>query len=486
VDDHHLNADAETPPAHDPLLPDLRKPIWHLVLTLAWPVLVQQLLILSVNVSDRLLAGRFQSLDAQQQAASQAAQTTANYLAWVITSYMVLVSVGSTTLVAHFTGAGDRRGAVLVTNQSILLAIVVGLAGTVAGLLGLRPAMHLLQLHGPAAEFAVGYLRPLVGLLVFQAIESAGVACLAGAGDTRTGLWVLGGVAVLNLPLAWGFFHGVGPLPGMGFTGIAVGTAVSHVFGALAVTVVLLRGRASLRLHLRLLLPRFDLLRRMLRVSIPVAADSLSMALGYLVFVSIVNGLGDIAAAAHGIAVTWEALAFQSGSAFGTAGITLVGQYLGAGQPERAARSGWMAFGLGAGLMTFMGVVFFALAVPMFHLFCPHSGQQPIIATGVPVLRLIAFAMPALAACMILAWALRGAGDTRVPMLFTWVGFFAIRIPLAYFLTRDRIDLGAWGTWPALNLGLMGAWLGMFADIHVRGLFVLCRFASGRWQRMRI
>jgi Na+-driven multidrug efflux pump len=187
---------------------------------------------------------------------------------------------------------------------------------------------------------------------------------------------------------------------------------VSQTLGGLAVLAVLLRGRAGLALRVRFLRPRPDLLRRLLRVSVPAAADSLSMQLGYLWFVAIVNGLGDVAAAAHGIALIWEALAYQPGSAFGTAAISLVGQHLGAGQPRRAARSGWVAFAFGAGLMSFMGVLFFALAAPMFRLFCPHPGQEPIVAAGVPVLRLIAFAMPPLACTIIFTAALRGAGAT--------------------------------------------------------------------------
>jgi putative MATE family efflux protein len=455
-------------------------------LRLAWPALVQQSLILAVNLSDRLLAGRFQSLPPAEQTATQAAQTTAAYLAWVISSYTFLVSVGSTTLVAHCTGAGDRRGAVLVTNQAVLLAAGLGLLGSALGLLGLGPVLRLLQLQGPAAAFAADYLRPLFYLLVLQVIGAAGIAALAGAGDTRLGLWVLGGVALLNLPLAWAFFHGVGPLPGLGFAGIGVGTAVSQALGGLAVLAVLLRGRAGLRLRRRLLWPRPDLMRRLLRVSVPAAADSLSMAAGYLWFVGIVNGLGDVAAAAHGIALSWEALGYQLGSAFGTAAITLVGQHLGAGQPRRAARAGWVAFGMGAALMTAMGVLFFTLAGPMFRVFCPHPGQAPIIAAGEPLLRLVAFSMPALASCMVLTWALRGAGDTRVPVLFTWLGFFAVRIPLAYLFAHDRLEVGALGAWPGLGLGLWGAWLAMVLDVQVRGLFLLGRFAGGRWARLRV
>jgi putative MATE family efflux protein len=490
VDDHRLTDAPGTPsdlvadpapPARLPAAPstslflDVRRPAWKLVLGLAWPVLVQQFLILAVNLSDRLLAGRFQHLDAADQVATQAAQTTAHYLAWFLTSYTVLVTVGGTALVAHFLGAGDRRGAIRVTHQTLLLATVLGLLGTTVGLIGLPALVRVLQLQGPAADFAVAYLRPLFALLVFQVIEAGGIACLAGAGDTRTGLWVLGGVALINLPLAWVIFHGVGPLPGMGFTGIALGTAVSHVLGAVAVLAVLARGRAGLRIHWRGLRPQRDLLRRLLRISVPAAADSLAVAVGQLWFLGIVNGLGDTAEAAHGIALVWEALGYLSGSAFGTAAMTLVGQNLGAGRPADASRSARTAFLLGLSVMSFMGAVFFVLARPMFQVFCPGAGQGAIVAAGVPVLRLVAFAMPALASCIIFTAALRGAGDTRVPLAFNTLGFFGVRLPLAYLLTKS-----------ALALGLYGAWLAMFADLLVRGLFFLSRFAGGRWQRVGV
>src|SRR5262249_54948716 len=151
------------------------------------------------------------------------------------TSYTVLVSVGSTALVARFVGAGDRPLAIRVTNQSVLLAVLLGGVGTAAGLAGLDGLTVALQLRGEAAPLAAAYLRPLFLLLVFQVIETAGIACLIGAGDTRTGFWVLGGVALINVPLAWLFFGGLGPWQGLGFEGIALGTAVSHTLGSFVV-----------------------------------------------------------------------------------------------------------------------------------------------------------------------------------------------------------------------------------------------------------
>ena len=505
------------------------RPLWRIVLSLALPVLLQQALILTVSLSDRWLAGHLivvtpaqeASLHGQRflimapiampgvgpvdhvfniqttwesarrttarQTAYQSAQTTANYLAWFISCYTVLVSVGSTALVARFTGAGDHGLARHITNQSILLAVILGVTASAAALAGgLEALVWLVRLQGEAAEFAVGYLRPLFILLVFQILQAAGIACLVGAGDTRTGLWVTMGVAIVNIPLAWGFCLGLGPLPELGFAGIAWGTAISYTLGGSAVLLVLARGKMGLTLNATMLWPRADLLRRILRVSVPAGMDSLSLMVGQFWILSIVNRLGDEASGAHGIAIQWEALGYLSGAAFGTAAMTLVGQNLGAGKPEQAAHAGWVAFRMGCAVMSVMAVIFFVLAEPMFLAFCPYPWQRPIVELGVPVLRLVAFAMPPLAACIVFTNALRGAGDTRVPVLFTWIGFFVVRIPLAYILMFPRVEVGPLGYLPGADLGLFGAWLAMFADLFVRGVFFLYRFARGPWRDIKV
>lgn len=450
-------------------------PVWKRVISLAWPVLIQQYLILSVQLSDRYLAGNF-----LEEVSYQSAQTNAQYLGWTLSCFTTLVSVGSTALVARFVGAGDRDLAIRATNQSILLAAVFGLSLTVLGLTALKPLIESLHIHGKTAEFAIGYLRPLLLLYPFLMIEVAGVACLVGAGDTRTGLFVLGGVALLNWPLAWGL------MPTLGFVGIAWGTGLSHTVGACAVIVALAKGRAGLAWRIKAMKPDWNLIWRLLRVSVPAAADSLSLAAGQLWFLSIVNRLGDVASGAHGIAIGWEALGYLAGAAFGTAAMALIGQYLGARRPDLAARSGWTAFGIGCTIMSLMGAIFYFLAPQMFALFCSSGDKEPVIEAGVPVLRLISFAMIPEACFIIFTYALRGAGDTRVPVLFTWIGFLGIRIPLAYYLTSDYLNLGWLGEWRGLNLGLFGAWLAMVSDLVARGAFFLIRFAGGKWKTTRV
>lgn len=458
----------------------------HKVLSLAWPVLIQQFLILSVGLYDQFLAGNNEPTDRTLHVAFQAAQTTANYIAWFISSCTVLVAVGGTALVARFVGAGEQAQANRALNQSVLLAILVGVVGTPLVMLLLPWGVRILGLSGFAAESAIQFLQPIVLLVTFQMVTQAGIACLIGAGDTRTGPLVLSTVALVNIPLAWVCFHGLGPIPGLGFFGIGLGTALSHSIGCVIVLVVLARGRYGLRLRLPQLWPDVTLLMRLLRVSVPACIDTVSIGVCQLWFLALVNELGDVAATAHGIAIRCEGLGYMSGQAFATATAALVGQYLGAKKPELAARSAWVALGWGCLTMSLMGVMFFTFARDMFAFFSPHEHQLPVLEVGVPVLRLVAFAMPALSVIIIFTGALRGAGDTRFPILLTWIGFLVIRIPLAYWLTRSELPFGSWGTIAGWDAGLFGAWIAMFVDLLARGVLFFARFLSGRWQRVQV
>src|SRR5437016_1866243 len=134
-------------------------PSWRLVLALSLPVLAQQGLSFVVLMSDRYLAGH---LRVENQAALLAAQTTAHYLAWFIVCYNVIVTVGSTALVARCIGAGERRLAVEVTHQAILLAVFLGLIATAWALLGgVRWMVGMLNLTGAPADYATEFLLVL-------------------------------------------------------------------------------------------------------------------------------------------------------------------------------------------------------------------------------------------------------------------------------------------------------------------------------------
>ncbi|QEL20384.1 MATE family efflux transporter [Limnoglobus roseus] len=449
---------------------------WRQVLKLALPALAQQYLLLFIQHYDQFLAGPFGE-------SHKAALNTANYIYWLTTCYAVVISAGATALVGRFVGANDRHMANHTTGQAIFLAVVMGLIATAVAWPFLPELLSLLRLKDAAPQIAAAYLSPLVLMVTMQLIETGGIACLIGAGDTRTGLYVLSGVVLVNVPVAYFASRGFGGSE-LNFVGIAWGTALSHTIGGLAVLTLLIRGRSGLKLTLANLKPDWPLLGRLLRVSIPAAADSLSIAACQLWFLRIVNDLGNEASSAHGIALRWEAFGYQAGGAFGTASMAIISQNLGARRPDQAARGGWMMFAAACGTMSFMGLMFYLFAWPMCRFYSPHD--ENIAGLGVQALTTVAFAMPALASAIVFTQALRGAGDTRVGVFYSWFGFLVVRIPLAYLLTGREISLGPFGTIAGFDMGLFGAWLAMLVDIWVRGLLFLLRFSSGKWKRVKV
>jgi len=442
------------------------------VLWLAGPVLVEQALLYLVGLSDTLLTGRYLSEE------DLAAVTVATYLLWFLGSLMTIISVGATALVARLTGAGLPQAANRSCQQAVGLSLILGTAAVVVGQFFAPDLIRALNLSGPSAQSATMFLRIVLMITPLLACTTAGVACLRGVGDTRTGMWVMILVNAVNAALSWTLVRGFGPIPSLGFPGIAIGTATGEAIGGIAVLLILGLGRSGLKLRLAGVWPAWGEAWRILRISLPAAGESLTNIFCQLWFLGLINRLGSTSTAAHGVAIRCEALAFLTVTAFSIAASTLTGQYLGAGRPDLASRAARTAWGIGVALLVSIGVLIYFEAEAMFGLFL--GGKQPnVVAEGVPVLRIVAFALPFLATLNVLNGALRGAGDTRWPWLIVLVGYLGIRMPLTYWLTWPLADGG-------LGLGLRGAWLAMFFDLSARGILVAARFLNGGWKKARV
>jgi putative MATE family efflux protein len=317
-------------------------------------------------------------------------------------------------------------------------------------------------------------------------MERVGIACLRGAGDTVSGVVVMGIVNAINMAMSYGLAAGLGPLPKLGWTGIALGTAIGHGCGAAIILALLIGGRAGYRLRPRDMLPDAALIRRLLKIGIPGGIDTLAVSICHLIYLRVILHLGDVAAAAHGVAIQVEAIGFMPGGAFQIAASTLTGQYLGAGDLHRARRSVLMACAVAAAIMVAAGVVFYFAAAPMSAFFL-GGYKSNVLPLCVELLHIIAFVMLPLAVMMVLVGALRGAGDTRWPLAITLLGFIAIRVPLALYLVDNHFTLPfVAGTFTGLGLGVIGAWYAAIADVTVRAVLLSWRFFHGGWQKIEV
>ncbi|MEX2187501.1 MAG: MATE family efflux transporter [Pirellulales bacterium] len=452
------------------------------MLRLAVPVLVEQSLHVLVGFSDTILAGQYLSTS------ELAAMGMLNYVLWTIETCFAIVAVGSTAVIARSIGAGDAQAARCAAHQSFLLGIVLAAVLMAAGFALTDRLVAALALTGDAADSAARYLRFLLAILPLMMAEFVGIACLRAAGDTVAGLTVMFVANCINVAVSWSLVRGVAVLgiPRLGWDGLAIGTSLSFSFAGIAILVMLARGRAGLKITWRELRPHRATMRRLLRVGLPGGGDQLAIVFCHLLYVRAINGLGELATAAHGVGVRIESMAYLPGFAFHVAAQTLVGQFLGAGDPRRAARSALVTLGVGGGLMIASGAVMYFAPDLLTRLFInPNEGDVRALANR--LLPIVGVGMPALAVVSILGGALRGAGDTRLPIVFTFVGLIVVRLPLCYWLAYETISLPFFETpLSGQNLGVVGAWYAMVIDATVRCVLVGARFWQGGWRKAKV
>lgn len=439
-------------------------PLGRTLFILAMPVLAEQMLNTFVGIFDTFLAGRISP-------AATAAVGLAAYVYWLAELFVMLVGTGTTAIVARLIGGRQPDEARRITNQSLTLAVVIG--GVLSVLLYLMAPRfaEAQRMTGEAYDVAVQYLRTGVIGVPFLSVALVGCAALRGTGDMRSPMWIFAGVNLINVVASPAFMYGWGPLPVCGVRGIVLGTVVAHVFGGIALVVVLLRGRSGLGLRAAEHVPDWPTIRRILRIGAPAALDAGVLWTGHFIFISIIARLapGDIGQAYYAasiIGVRVEALTYLPAVAWGAASATMIGQALGAGLIGRARRVGHAAVAQCGLLAVVMTGVFYFGAERVFDLMT----QDPMVrAAGVVPLRCLAVLQVFLVASIIYVHSLRGAGDTRVPALITVLSTFMIRLPAAWYF----------GIY--LQGGLLGAWIGMFGDILCRSMLATIRYTSGRW-----
>ena len=442
-----------------------------------WPFF-ELLLNSLVSVVDTALAGRLDavSLDAIGVAA---------YIGWLIGMLHNSLGVGAGALIARKIGGRKRAQADAALGQAMSLALIWGgiTAGIIAG--GAPWIAAIFSLPEATHDLAVVYLRVVAVGAAAGAVMVVGNACLRAAGDTRTPFLLMVLVNVVNAALSLLFTFGPSPWGGWGVAGIAGGTAAAWFGGAVLVVGVLLRGgfwsvgKVPLRLDLRWLKLRWKLGRRIVRVGLPSLVESSGMWVGNAIvggFVGVLiartatNGL----MGAHIIGIRIESLSFLPGAAMGMAAATLMGQYLGAGRPDLAKRAVGLCWGIGVGIMSVMGVLFLLIPGWFASLLAPGDEMAGVREMAVPLLRICGPIQIFFGTYLILSQALRGAGDTRGPMMITYASTFLVRLPAAYLLALP------------LGFGLTGMWFGLCGELVVRGLLYVKRFRAGRWETIKV
>jgi putative MATE family efflux protein len=438
---------------------------------LGLPVLIEQLLALLVGFVDTYLTGHFLS-DGHLAAAGMAA-----YLLWGVSSLFATLSIGATARMAQLIGAQQWDDARRTTQQVLGVALLAGVGIALLGAIYLEPLVRLLGLQGVASVAAQQYIAMMLWVLPAMAILQVGNALLRGAGDTSTGLWIYSGVNLINASVSYLLVAGVPGFPNLGWHGVVLGTAIGYLLGGLVIAGLLIQGWRGLRWNPLAVDRDGRPIRDVLAIGIPGGIDMMLTVGCQLWFVALINRLGTLASASHGLAIRIEAIAYLPCQAFSIATMTLVGQLLGAGQIDRAQRTTWRIL-LGAmAMMVLVSLIFLLFSDPLAgSLVGPGHPQTKQISAG--LLRTVAWGLPCLAVIQVLAAAMRGAGKTKIPLWISLFSFLIVRIPLTYLIATDAAGPFVGPAWlhPLQGQGVQGAWYAMLADLTVRATLFAIAF----------
>ncbi len=434
------------------------------IFKMAWPVVLERLSISILGAVDAALVGHFVGAD------GLAAVGIANLMFWIPLSGALAIDVGSTAVVARDVGAGDRSRVQLGLHTAIIAALVWGLICTAIVFSAAPFLMRAMGAQPDVQPLGVEYLRagslgfPM--LMVLYAVSGS----LRGMGNTWMPMVILIIVNLINAAVT--FFLINGAVADLGIRASGIGYATASTSGGVLALLLAASGAAPVRMNVaRLLHVSRESFRRLAHIGLPVGLEEAQFMLAFLVYTRIIARLGTTQLAAHSLALRSLEIAILPGFALGTAATALVGQYLGAGRADIAEAVAKRVRFFAFCTLCIMAVLQFILAPHIVRLFVDDPA---VIETGTKLLRVFAFALPAMGVHASMSGALRGAGDVKYVLgTFTFTAW-GIRVPIAAFMVI------------VLGLSAPFAWLAAVAENWVRAVLILRRFAAGKWKHLRV
>jgi len=437
---------------------------------LAWPIVVIQLLQVTYNLADTFWLGR---LSGNAVAAIS--------LAFPLVFFLISVGGGFTTagsiLVAQYTGADSEGSAGKVAAQTlgfvVAIATVLGVVGhfLTRDMLALLPAQAetarvVVPLAGDYMEVFFLGMPALFGFFVFSAL-------MRGYGNTRTPMRVMFVSVAINVVLDPFLIFGWWVFPEMGIAGAAVATIFARLVAAVVGVYVLFFTDAGPHISLSQFAPDLSMISRIVRVGTPSAAEQSTSALAMITLTAMVASFAPAVVGAFGLGNRLISLVFLPAMGLGRATNTMVGQNLGAEQPERAERAVWIAAKVAAGVLFAVAVVAAIFPRPIVAVFLSPGSENAaaIVEYGATYVRIRAIEFVFVGVVQVLLGAFRGAGNTKTAMVISMVTLWVGRV-LTVYLFAFALDWGATGIWVGMAFG------------NITGAIVAAAwFTRGTWKR---
>ena len=446
---------------------NINKTLWHL----AWPTIVEQLLVTLVQYVDTAMVG-------SMGGSATASIAVSASLFWLISGLFTSGAIGFSVLVGKYIGAKHPDKAKCIVRQSMIGFLVLGTAMTAIMMVIAEYLPAWMGAESAIWQDATAYMRIVGSAFIFNSAVLTCSNILRCAGNTRTPLLFNTLTNVLNII---GNFFLIFPTrelslfgwsftilgAGLGVQGAAIATALATAFSGCMFLWVIFQKPGPWKISLKdSFKPDLPIIKEAVKLAVPAALERVTNSGGQLVMTALVTGLGTTALAANHLAVTAESLSYLPAYGLSAAATALVSQSLGAKQKQRSWEGGRQCTLFGVILMSCTGVLLYLLAQPLISLFTPDT---EVVLLGAKVLRIEAFAQPFFAMSIVISGVLRGAGDTKWPFLISVIGMWGVRMAVAYLLAYP------------MGLGLAGAWVGMMADLTVRGIVSFFRLRNKKW-----
>ncbi|MBY0359977.1 MAG: MATE family efflux transporter [Candidatus Obscuribacterales bacterium] len=438
----------------------LYKAIWQL----SWPLYINMMTIALTGFSEVWVGGQLGS-------SAQAAIGLGGQIWFFTVILVVALSSGTNALVSRFWGAGDRGQAIVAARQSLFFSVLFGLFVMTCGLLWCRPLLRALGASPEVEALGWEFLKyDMLGQPLIT-IHWVSNSIFRARGDTRTPMitmaLVVAMVIALNMTLCIYPFH-------YGITGLGLSWPIASCFGVALSLYLLRRGPLGSCMDLRGPGLSYEWLVRLMKIGIPACIQDLAWVGGNMVLLLILaktaNPTAGEAAWSIGLRLE-EMLGGLPMCALGTAVGTIVGQNLGAKNPDRAELAGWKVAGIAALYNCLVGCVLFFGASTIAGIM---SRDPLVIKYSIEYMQVVGLSQPFVAVWIALVGAMHGAGYTKEPMIFTVLLLVGFRLPFAWYLTVNQ------------NLGPLGTWISLAVSSFFVGLAMCWLFKSKRWQLQKV
>ena len=417
------------------------------MLRLAAPLALTELGWLAMGFTDTVMVGRL-----PDSATAIGAASLGSTLFYTIGVFGSGTMLGMDTLVAQAYGAGKLEECHR-TMWNALYMVCAFSPLLMAFLLMFLPLFPYLGLSPALVAQTVPFLKALVWSTLPLALYFVLRRYLQAMGIVAPVVFALVSANLVNVAGNWALVYGHLGLPAMGVPGSAWSTCISRVYmvTVLAIAAVYYDRKRNSGLWLASRRIELQRMRELLRLGMP-AALQLLMEIGAFAFATfLIGNLGAVALAGHYIALNVASFTYMGPLGIGSAAAVRVGQAIGARDPQGAARAGWMALFFGACFMSCAGLGLFLFPQYVARIYTP---QADVVRAGATLLLIAAVFQLFDGLQVVATGALRGAGNTRVPMLANLVGYWVIGLPLGAFLCF-KLHMGAVGMWVGLCLALV-------------------------------